>query len=338
LLRAAARSVSPVQTGQLPLAADVLPLGLDSFRRFDRPVFPAPAAEPGGFLAAALSLPQALAEKWLQQFGGLEEALPIALHANGRPPLIMRVNSLRASVEQVLAELRAEGVAASAHSNGRSVVVTGRVDLAQLAVFTEGKIQPQDASATAVVAGAGDLIGPGMRVLDLCAAPGTKTTHLAERMEDRGQILAVDVSEAKLQRIRDNCKRMGITIVRTVLADGIGQLEERSFDLVLVDAPCSNTGVLARRGEARWRFTHEAVAALAKDQRDLLALGLRFVAGGGACIYSTCSLEEQENEAVVRGALSGGGLRLGREHQQRPAGVDDPTRWSDGGYFAVLLR
>ena len=337
VLRGVARAASPPQAGQLPLAPDVVPISPGEFRRLDRPVFADPAAEAASFLAQAFSLPDELAERWLRAFAGLKGAVRIALHANARPPLLLRVNAARASVAEVLARLGDAGADAQAHANGLSVVLKGHVDLPGLAVFTEGLVQPQDAAATSVVAAAD--VRPGMRVLDMCAAPGTKTTHLAERMRNSGEVLAVDVGEEKLARIEDNCRRMGVTIVQTMLAGRIGPLIERPFDLVLVDVPCSNTGVLARRAEARWRFSADNLGRLARDQRDLLRLGAQFVRSGGTLIYSTCSLEDEENRQVVRSVASHEPtFRVIERRQIRPAGAELPTRWSDGGYFAVLKR
>ena len=337
LLRNIARSASEAQPGPVEPARDVLPLEAGAFRRFDRPMFPNPATAPAGYLALAYSLPDELAEKWLGDLGGLDAAARIAAHANARPPLVLRVNSLRATVPQVLQRLADASIEAVAHRNGLSVVVTGRADPSRLEVFTEGLVQPQDAAATSVVAACP--VKPGMRVLDLCAAPGTKTTHLAERMGDRGEILAVDVSDEKLTRIQESCRRMGLSIIRTALAPEIAAQAETPFKLVLVDAPCSNTGVLARRPEARWRFSRDNLSALVNDQRHLLLLGAQLVAPGGVCVYSTCSLENQENQQVVQYVLSRrSDLELRTERVISPAGADNPAEWSDGGYFALLRR
>lgn len=337
VLRGVSRAASAPQAGPVPFAPDVIPIAADAFRRLDRPVFADPAADAAGFLAGAFSLPDELAGRWLGAFGGLAGAARVALHANARPPLLLRVNLARASVAEVLGRLTDAGVAAAAHANGLSIVLRGHAELSGLAVFAEGLVQPQDAAATSVVAA--PEVRPQMRVLDMCAAPGTKTTHLAERMHNSGEIVAVDVSAEKLARIEESCRRMGASIVRTVLAENIGPLVEDAFDLVLVDAPCSNTGVLARRAEARWRFSNANLAALARDQRDLLRLGAQFVRSGGALVYSTCSLEDEENAQVVRSVLSDEPtLRLLKQRQILPAGAGDPARWSDGGYCAILKR
>jgi 16S rRNA (cytosine967-C5)-methyltransferase len=177
----------------------------------------------------------------------------------------------------------------------------------------------------------------GMKVLDFCAAPGTKTTHLAERMGNQGSIFAVDVSQERLRLIHENCRRLGVTIVSTQLAEQVGGLVPRSFDMVLADVPCSNTGVLSRRAEARWRFSEESLAALVKDQQFLAAAAAEFVAPGGRLIYSTCSMEPEECSGVIRRLVDRSGrLRLLREQLTLPAGADDATKWYDGGYHAVL--
>ena len=174
-------------------------------------------------------------------------------------------------------------------------------------------------------------------MLDFCAAPGTKTTHLAELMGDTGSIVAVDVSDQKLQRIKDNCERLGISIVSAILAEHVGQLDPESFDMALVDAPCSNSGVLARRAEARWRFDVATLTRLADDQRLLVMAAAQFVRRGGRLVYSTCSIEPEECSHVARRlAGRGSNLRLISEKLTVPTGASEPTRWYDGGYVAVF--
>ena len=152
LLRTVARSLSPMQTGPVPQASDVLPVGPSSWRQFHKPVFPDPGVDPRGYLAAAHSLPPGLAARWLEQAGSLEKAVGWAMHANCRPPLVLRVNTLRTSAAAVLAALAAEGVAARMHANGESIVLDRHVDIRQVGAFRDGLVQPQDATASAVVA------------------------------------------------------------------------------------------------------------------------------------------------------------------------------------------
>jgi 16S rRNA (cytosine967-C5)-methyltransferase len=176
-----------------------------------------------------------------------------------------------------------------------------------------------------------------MRVLDFCAAPGTKTTHMAELMDNQGLVTAVDVSQLKLERVTSNCARLGVSIVETVLAGEIGRLSPASYDLALVDAPCSNTGVLARRPEARWRFDPAALAALAGDQLLLVKAAAAFVKPDGRLVYSTCCIEPEECSDVAQAASRRIGLRPIDQKLALPTGTDSPEAWADGGYWAVFV-
>lgn len=335
VLRNVARGLGEVEQARPAPAAESLWVAPDRVRRMDRAVFSSPAEQPARHLAEAGSLSDALARRYLERFGPLSEALDLAMQFNARPPIVARVNLARTTVAQAMAELAGAGVEAAVHENGRSVVLTGHAGMAALAAFREGRLSVQDPTAT----DAGDAVRaePGMRVLDFCAAPGTKTVQLGEQLGGRGEIVAVDVSEEKLELVRQGARRCGLDIVRTVPAEQVGSLEPRSFDRVLVDAPCTNTGVLARRVEARWRFTEQDLQRVAADQRQILALAAIFLAPGGRLVYSTCSIEPEENEQVVQSLLSRQRPWRRLEHRHtRPVGWGPPTHYRDGGYWAAL--
>ena len=337
VLRSVLRKLSEPQAGKPALAANVIPVGLDSYRTVETAVFPDPAVDPAGYLAEAFSLPPLLADRWVRRLGSLEAAAQVAAHANTRAPLIVRVNSLKAGVDEARDALAAQGADVLAHVNGLSLVVSkaGGEALTNLPAFADGLIQPQDPVATAV--GLAAKVRGGMRVLDFCAAPGTKTTHLAELMGNHGSIVAADVSQIKLRQIESNCQRLGVTIVSTLLSEQAGSLQAQDFDVVLADVPCSNTGVLARRAEARWRFSEQALSTLVRDQKALAQLAAGFVRPGGRLIYSTCSIEPEECGAVARWlAQLQPRLKLVKETLTLPGGAEDPTRWHDGGYVAEL--
>jgi 16S rRNA (cytosine967-C5)-methyltransferase len=334
VLRTVARHLGPREPSGRRFRPDAVPITLDTWRPAGRAVFPDPQQRPADYLAAAFSLPPQLAQRWVARFGGLPAAAVVAAHVNATPPLTLRVNRRRADVQGVIDALAAEGVQAVAHENGASVVAARSGDVRRLKAFRDGLVQPQDAVATAVGLAADP--EPGGRTLDFCAAPGTKTTHLAELMDNRGLIVAVDVSDQKLQKVRDNCRRLGAEIVTTQTAEQAAALEPGSFDLALVDAPCSNTGVLARRAEARWRFDAAALGGLVRDQQRLASLAAGFVRPGGRLIYSTCSLEPEENEGVVAWLCGRLGAGLVRQQETLPRGADEPARWYDGGYYAIL--
>ncbi|MHC4984812.1 MAG: transcription antitermination factor NusB [Planctomycetota bacterium] len=337
VLRGIARAIGPVEEGTVPRARNTIPVGPRMFRVLDREVFADPKAEPVEYLAGAYSLPAELGRRWLSQAGGeLQPVIAWATHANIPAPLIARVNRMKASVDQTLAALGEQEVEAVRHANGQSVVFTDYCDVTALTAFRNGWIQPQDASATDVILACD--VGPGKTVLDFCAAPGTKTTHLADRMGDQGQIVALDVSDDKLQRITDNCSRMGFGCVRTVAAERLGELPLGEFDLVLADVPCSNTGVLSRRAEARWRFGSKSLGRLIGDQKAILAAAVQFVRRGGQLVYSTCSLEVEECHDMANFAAERLGVSLVSEKLTRPGGVGDPAQWRDGGYYAIFRR
>ncbi len=337
LLRTVLREMSkPIDaTMETKLTESHIPVGGGRVRLMQRKILPDPETDLAANLAAAYSLPLELADRWIEQYEPTE-ARRLAARACLSPPLIARVNMEQTDVESVIASLAAEDTVASPHENGCSIVMNSAGNLTQLQAFVDGLIQPQDPTASAVV-NAID-IEPGMAVLDLCAAPGTKTIHLAERMKNQGRIVAVDISTGKLSKITDSCKRMGISIVKTVRASQMADsLEPKSFDVVLVDAPCSNTGVLARRPEAKWRFSNENLLELTDIQQTLASKGAEFLKPTGQLIYSTCSIETEENSDIADWLIEQNdikGLELIEKLQTLPAGGDCPEKWHDGGFFA----
>jgi 16S rRNA (cytosine967-C5)-methyltransferase len=139
-------------------------------------------------------------------------------------------------------------------------------------------------------------------VLDMCSAPGGKTTHIAELLVDRGRICALDISLKRLQLVQENCQRMGVQNVFIVCGDASGERVpfHIKFDRVLIDAPCSNTGVLSRRAEARWRLKEEDINKLAGLQYSILKTGAAMLKTGGYLVYSTCSIEPEENQNIIK--------------------------------------
>ena len=183
----------------------------------------------------------------------------------------------------------------------------------------------------------------GDRVLDLCAAPGGKCTHLAELMANQGEIIACDVSRSKLDLVEANCRRLGISIVRTCLPDELETIYDQSgpFDTVLVDAPCSNTGVLARRVEVRHRLKPMDLQSLKSLQLELLLKGAKLVRKGGQLIYSTCSIEPGENEDLAQTFLQENHAFEILDQQLHLPGTavnEMPLIHTDGGYVAILRK
>jgi len=175
---------------------------------------------------------------------------------------------------------------------------------------------------------------PGWTVLDLCSAPGTKTTQLAELTRDAGTILATDIDPARLERVQENITRLGLKSIAIIPYTQFEQGTVGPFDAILIDAPCSNTGVLARRVEARFRIEPEAVEGLAATQRALLEKAATLLKPAGRICYSTCSIQKTEDQQLVRGFLAAHRkFALTQEQLILPsANAFD----HDGAYIAVL--
>jgi 16S rRNA (cytosine967-C5)-methyltransferase len=311
-------------------AADALPLDAGTFRRLARSVLPDPAIRPAAYLAAGWSLPRWLADRWLTRYGW-DECARLGAWFAGPAPLWVRANPLRTDRDALRAAFAAAGVESEPGEHPQSLKLAEHAPIRELPGYAEGWFTVQDASATAV--GSALAPAPGSAVLDLCAAPGGKTTHLAELMDNEGRVVACDVDDDRLRTVTTLCQRLGITVVETVRLRPDGEPPAGPFDAALVDVPCSNTGVLGRRPEVRWRLTPEDFRHLVPLQTKLLIQAAERLRPGGAVVYSTCSIEPEENGGVVRAVLRGRpGLALEAEHESRP-GLP-----ADGGYWARLRR
>lgn len=277
----------------------------------------------GEYLAAAFSWPDWLADRWLLRFG-FEECCRLGFWFNAPPPLWLRVNEIQTT--------RAEFARRIAHAESGDVptslkIPTGAVPA--LPGYADGHFAVQDHASQAVVTALDPQ--PGWTVLDLCAAPGGKTTHLAERMRNRGWIVACDIDADRLATVRTLADRMRATIVETVVVGDTDPPPAGPYDAVLVDAPCSNTGVLGRRPEVRWRLRPNEFPHLIALQSRLLHAALDQLKPGGVAVYSTCSVEPDENRGVVDAVLR---KRDDVKWESDAAAI--PGRPSDGGYWARL--
>jgi 16S rRNA (cytosine967-C5)-methyltransferase len=313
-------------------AADALPLEHGQYRRLLRPVLPEPAGSPVEYLAAGFAWPRWLAERWSGRYGW-DECVRLGFWFAGPAPLWLRVNALRTDRAAFLAALAAAGIAAEPGVYPQAVRLLQPAAVHDLPGYAEGCFAVQDESAMNVAAALAP--EPGSRVLDLCSAPGGKTTHLAELLGNQGQVIACDVDEERLRTLTELCRRLGVPIVEPVRLHPERNEEPPAgpFDAVLVDVPCSNTGVLGRRPEARWRLRPGDFRHLVPLQTKLLLQGAERVRPGGAIVYSTCSVEPEENRGVVEMVLRAlPGLTLEAERAQVPG------RPADGGYWARLRQ
>ncbi|HYE80587.1 MAG TPA: 16S rRNA (cytosine(967)-C(5))-methyltransferase RsmB [Clostridia bacterium] len=256
------------------------------------------------YLSVFYSHPEWMVKKWVKDYGGgFTEEL---LRANNEAPAFtIRCNRLRISRQELMAVLAEENIDCREGSyNQEAIYIKGTSSIEDKDSFRKGYYQVQDESSMLVA----HIIAPkpGEAILDMCSAPGGKTTHMAELMGNEGKIVARDVHQHKLKLIEENCSRLGLDIVRTELYDAT-KLDEASlekFDRVLLDAPCSGLGVIRRKPDLRWKKEPDNFRELAKLQGEMLDAASRYVKPEGTLIYSTCTINKTENIAVVRDFLS----------------------------------
>jgi 16S rRNA (cytosine967-C5)-methyltransferase len=322
-----------------PVVNGLLRAALRARQAGDTLALPADAAER---LSLEQSLPLWFCQLLLAWAGGERgAAMPaverIAAACNQVPPLDLRVNRLRSTPEAVAAAFAAAGLATrpiEGCGSGLQVFGAGG-DLRQWPGYAEGHWCVQDRAAQWVA----PLLEPrpGERLLDACAAPGGKATHLAELIGDAGEVWAVDRSAGRLQRLAANAARLGCGCVNALAADACELLQARpqwrgAFQRILLDAPCSGLGTLARHADARWRITPATLAELLPLQARLLEAMLALLAPGGRLVYATCTIHPAENQNQIAGFLADHPeLTLLSEQQRWP----DPAG-GDGFYAAVI--
>jgi len=214
-----------------------------------------------------------------------------------RPTPYIRINLLKNNVEQAEQKLRDLGLEFTEANWFPEFKAVNRLgSVINSPIMKEGFVSIHDEAQGLIC----HLVAPkqGEKIVDLCAAPGSKSTYMAELMANRGMMLSVEVSDVRMKMVVENAARLGINIIRPVLADGRNYCVE-GVDKILVDAPCSNSGVIAKRPEVKERVNNKVIKRLAKLQYDLVANAARFLKVGGSLIYSTCSILPQENEEVV---------------------------------------
>jgi 16S rRNA (cytosine967-C5)-methyltransferase len=280
--------------------------------------------------AAALvySVPGWLASKWWDELGA-DEARALLRVVNEPAESALRANLLVATVEEVLAGLPVPSRPAPGLPEG--LVLEGPFDVQGSELWQAGAVQPQSRASMLV----SRMLGPraGERILDLCAAPGGKTTHLAALMGDAGEVVAVERHPGRASALERTVARMRTTCVRVERGDAAVPRTDGPFDRILVDPPCSGLGTLQSRPDLRWRARPEAIGELAALQARILAAGAHALAPGGSLVYSVCTISRAEGENVVDAFLEG----------HRDFGLDErvqllPHRDGTDGFFIARLR
>jgi 16S rRNA (cytosine967-C5)-methyltransferase len=301
-------------------------------------------------LATEHSHPQWLVNKWLDYFGR-EETEALMKASNEAAPLVLRVNSYRSSREVLLALLLKSGVSAVATRwSPVGISVKSRSPVDQLPGFQEGLFQVQGEASHLV----SYLLSPqkGERILDACAAPGGKTTHIAELMGDAGELIALDKSEKGIAQIRENAARLGLMSLCAAQSDVGHQLPaalRRPYDRILIDAPCSGLGTLRSHPEIKWHRNETDIKRLSHLQKKIVDQVVHYLKPGGVLVYSTCTLTKDENENVVEDflehhkefVLDDAAGYLPGEASSLVAGsyyIALPHRHDTDGFFAARMR
>ena len=296
-----------------------------------------PAGNKGKILRRGLqfSHPPELLRRWLERYPE-ERVIEMLQRNNQAPPLFIALKSSRDPEHQLRMMSTIDQEARIARGAPRTIEVLGGGRIERIPGFTQGDFWVQDLTARRLALRMPK--GKDVHLLDLCSAPGGKLSTLLDRGGIR-KALAVDVSQEKLQMIRENLDRLGLlslhqTEFLEVSRDPTSLRFDDNFDQILVDAPCSNSGVLNRRQDARWRFRPDEISELEQLQSGLLKTAIRHLRRGGHLLYSTCSVEPQENQDVIRRALEQNTeIRLIEEVEVLPGDLG-----GDGGYAALLQR
>lgn len=302
---------------------------------FDCDILPGPEDRPSDYLSGAFSLPKWLVTEWLIDFG-FEKTRQICFASNRKAGIYLRPNMLKTSTEQLSEKLRQKDIDFEIVPGSSMIRVKGPAAVTELPGFAEGLFSIQDLTATETIT----ILRPQSTwiILDFCASPGGKTTQLAEITGDKAKIIATDINSERLERIRENITRLGIKSVSVVEYEDVKKIAAKTgaFDCVLVDVPCSNTGVLSRRPEVRLRINKKTIAKLAKTQLKLIETAAQMLKPKGKICYSTCSIQRTENSELVKVFLQNNpDFKLESENLILPLaeGFDH-----DGGYAAILAH
>ncbi|MDD4297424.1 MAG: 16S rRNA (cytosine(967)-C(5))-methyltransferase RsmB [Ruminiclostridium sp.] len=307
-----------------------------------------------GNMSVRYSFPKHLIEQWLSQYGeygeyghygengeygekgdygengecGEEFTEKLLASLLEKPEFSVRVNTLKTTQEKAIESFGSEGIEAKP---GRfleeALIINNSSDISMAQPFIKGEITVQDESSMMVAR----ILDPkaGERVLDVCAAPGGKTTHIAQLMKNEGHITAWDIYEHKVRLISENSARLGITIINALENDAtqLVDSEINQYDRVLADVPCSGTGIIRRKPDIKWQRDVDNVGNLIEIQKKILYNASRYVKPGGVLVYSTCSLDDRENAQVVRAFL-----KTEREFEPEPllAYLPEPLKNKNG--------
>lgn len=287
-------------------------------------------------VAVRLSHPDMLVERWTKTFGKIKTEQLCAWN-NSRPLMVIHPNHNRKSFKRYITGLEEAGIKHEIVSEENRCIAVHGISFTDLPGFEEGTITAHDPSTFEAVSLM--LISKGMNVLDACASPGGKSILMSEILNGTGSITAMDVHADRIELLKDNFKRVKAENINVVSGDAsnVHDLKKiapaEGFDRILLDVPCSNTGVLRRRPDARWRFSEKRLKPLVGLQRSILDNTSRFLKPDGLLVYSTCSIEPEENKLLVTGWLNDN-----RNFKSVKTSFNFPSDNNSDGAFACALK
>lgn len=326
--------------GGIPSASFVNAVLREIDRRRDELRYPEVSEDPVKALAVRYSHPEWMVKRWMERYG-IDGTAALCEANNKIPPLTIRTNTLKAERKELADELKKEGVAVELVEVAPTALkIESPVPIKELNTFKKGWFYIQDEGAQLISL----ILSPahGERVLDACAAPGGKGTHIAELMGNKGEVIAIDNDRDRLKLVRDNARRLGIDIIKTYKADASKDLARhtvagKKFHKIIVDAPCSGLGILRRHPEGKWRKREELIHKYRRLQTDILEAVSVLLSPDGVLLYSTCSMEPEENEEIIEDFI--------KRHPDYK--VDDPEPYlpprakaftDEAGFFRTFLN
>jgi len=323
-----------IKNRQTPLSQSnpmsTLPQDIDNGCEFDIDFLPDNTQNVAEHLSTLFSLPQWLVTDWLNEFGE-DKVRQICFASNRRPSFYIRPNTLKTSLDDFAAKLKEKEIEFETIQDEPLLRIKSPSMVSQLPGYAEGLFVVQDMTASLPVRAMNPI--QDWKILDMCAAPGGKTTQLAEVTNDSAQIIATDIDSERLLRVNDNIARLDLKSVQVLKYEKISDMK---FDGILLDVPCSNTGVLAKRIETRFRIESKKIRQITAIQKDILEKASSMLNPYGTICYSTCSIQSQENSDIVKEFL--------QKHEDFTLVCEKlvlpcAQRFDhDGGYAAVIFR
>ena len=253
-------------------------------------------------LSVSHSHPQWLIQRWIERWG-IDHAIALCKANNERPVISVRVNLLKTSVDEFREKLTEFSVDFEQHEDFPAFFrIRNFKEFRKLNFIESGLVSVQDISTNIPV----KLLDaqPGERVLDMCAAPGGKSGYIGEMMQGEGMLVAMEKHENRSKLLNDNLTRLGVSNFSVVTADALAMSFDEPFQKILLDAPCTGLGVLSKRVDLKWKRTEADIKNMSELQGKLLDAAVKFLAPGGTIVYSTCTIEYEENEGVIEAFLT----------------------------------